>query len=121
MPADADEHAGKARLGRLGEIDDLGNVRQVVAAKGDDVGLPALDRAEIGALVLDLQVEQPHRVAGLPRRRGDELEADRLEPQEYLRIGQRAGMDAEQPHQNSPPFAVPRPARRQPGEHRSLL
>ena len=102
MPADADEHAGKARLGGLGEIDDFGNVRQVVAAEGDGVGLPALDRAEIGALVLDLEIEQAHRMAGLPRRRGDELEADRLEPQEYLRIGHRAGMDAEQPHQNSP-------------------
>ena len=63
-------------------------------------------RAEIGALVFDLQVEQPHRVPGLPRRRGDQFEADRLEPQKNLRIGQRAGMDAEQPHQSSPPLAL---------------
>ena len=105
VPTDADEDAGKARLGRLGEIDDLGDVRQIVATKGDDVRLPALDRAEIGALVFDLEVEQPNRMAGLPRRGGDQFEADRFEPQKNLRIGQRAGMDAEQPHRDPPPLA----------------
>jgi hypothetical protein len=91
VSTDADEDAGKARLGCFGEIDDLGDVREVVATKGDDVRLPAPDRAEIGALVLNLQVEQPNRVSGLTRRGGDKFEADRLELEENLRVGQRAG------------------------------
>ena len=98
MPPDADEDAGEPRLGRLGEIDDLGDVRQIVAAKGDDIGLPAHDRAEIGAPAFDLQVDQPNRVPGLPRRRGYQFEADWLQPEKNLRVGQRARMDAEQPH-----------------------
>src|SRR5271170_101723 len=101
MPADANKDAGEARLRRLGQIDNLGDVRQVVAAEGDDIRLPALDRTKIGALVVDLEVEQPNRVAGLPRRRGDQFEADWLEPQKNLRVGQWAGMDAEQPHRYS--------------------
>ena len=78
VAADADEDARETCLGRLGELDDLGDVRQIVAAKGDDIRLPALDRAEISAPVLDLQVEQPNRVSSLPRRRRDQFEADRL-------------------------------------------
>ena len=47
VPADADEHAGKARLRRLGQVDDLGHVCQIVAGKRHDIGPPALDRPEI--------------------------------------------------------------------------
>ena len=52
-------------------------------------------------MILDLQVDQPDRMPGAPRRLGYEFETERLEPQEYPRIEQRAGMDAEKPHQNS--------------------
>ena len=110
VPADADKNLGEARLGRLGEIDELGHVRQVIAAKRDDIRAPARQRAEIGALAFDLKVEQAHRVAGLPRRRGDEFEPDRFEPQKDLRIGQWAGMDAEHPHCSFPSIRHARPA-----------
>ncbi len=106
MAADADEHIREARFGRPGEIDDLGHVRQIVAAKGDHIGPPACQRAEIGALAFDLQVEEPHRMSGLARRTGDDFETDRLEPQKNLRIGKRAGMDAEHAHTKILPFAV---------------
>jgi len=29
-------------------------------------------------MVLNLQIDQPHRVAGVPRRRGDQFEPERL-------------------------------------------
>jgi uncharacterized protein (DUF169 family) len=57
-------------------------------------------------MVLYLQVDQPDVVPGLPRRLGDELEAERLEAQEDLGIEERAGVDAEKPHEILllPPF-----------------
>ena len=84
VPADADKGLRQPRLGRLGEIDDLRNVGEVVAGKSDDIGPPAVEQPEIGGMVLDLQVDQPDRVAGAPRRLRDELEPERLEPQKDL-------------------------------------
>src|SRR5580693_6275435 len=49
-------------------------------------------------MILNLQVDQPGRVAGAPRCLGDQLKAERLKPKEYLRIEERAGMDTEKPH-----------------------
>ena len=101
VPANADEGPRQACLRRLGKIDDLRDVREVVAGKSDDIRPPAVEQSEIGGVVLDLQVDQPDRMPGAPRRLGDEFETERLEPQEYPRIEQRAGMDAEKPHENS--------------------
>ena len=101
VPADADKRRRQPSLRRLRQIDDLRNVGEVVAGKGDDVRPPAVEQSEKGGVVLDLQVDQPDRVPGAPRRLGDQLEAERLEPQEYLRIEQRAGMDAEESHEVS--------------------
>ena len=102
-PPTADEHIRKARLRRLGEIDDLGHVRQVIAGKGDDIRPPALDEAEIGAMVLDLQIDQPHLVTRLPHRRRHQFEPQGFEPQKNLRIEERARMDGEKPHGNFSP------------------
>src|SRR3546814_17144236 len=45
VPADEDEAAGEAPLRRLGEVDDLRHVREVVAGEGDRLR-PALSSAE---------------------------------------------------------------------------
>jgi len=37
-------------------------------------------------MTLDLQIDQPGRVAGTPRCLSDQLKAERLEPQEYFLI-----------------------------------
>src|SRR5437588_12957886 len=42
VAADANEDSREPRLGRLGEIDDLGHVRQIIARNRDDLGPPAL-------------------------------------------------------------------------------
>ena len=81
VPADADEDLGKTGPRGLCEIDDLRNVGEVVAREGDDIGPPATQQAKISAMVLDLQIDQPRLVPGAPRRLGDELEPERLEPQ----------------------------------------
>ena len=100
MPADANKDFRKPRLGRLGEIDDLGHVRQVIARKRDDFGPPALQQAEIRAMVLDLQIDELDLVPGAAQRLRDELEPERLEPQKDLCVHQRSGMDTEDPHDN---------------------
>jgi hypothetical protein len=79
MPADADEHLRKTDLRRLGEIDDFGDVRQIVAGEGDDVRPPALDHSEIGALVLDLEIDKLDLMPRPPCRLGDEFKADRCD------------------------------------------
>ena len=100
MPADTDGNLGKARLRRLGEVDDLRHVCQIVAGEGDDLRPPVADQAEIGAMILDLQIDEPDRMAGPARRLGDEFEAERFEPQKYLGVEERAGMHAENPHRH---------------------
>jgi hypothetical protein len=82
----------------LGEIDDLGHVRQVVARKRDDFGPPAPQQAKIGPAILHLQIDKPDLVPGAPHRLRDELEPQRLEPQENPGIEQRTGVDTENPH-----------------------
>src|SRR5438445_13671339 len=96
-----DKGLRQARLRRLRKVDDLRNVGEVVARKSDDIRPPALEQSEKGGMVLDLQVDQLNRMPGLPRRLRDQLEAERLEPQEYLRVEERARMYAEKPHEIS--------------------
>ena len=80
MPANADECPRIACLCRLREIDDLRNVRQVVAGKRDDVRPPIPQQAKIGAVLLDLQIDKPDLVPSPARRLRDEFEPERLEP-----------------------------------------
>ena len=101
VPADADKGLRQAGFCRFREIDDLRDVREVVAGKSDDIWPPALEQSQIGGVVLDLQVDQPDRVSGAARGLGNKLETQRLEPQKYPGIEERTGMDAEKPHENS--------------------
>src|SRR5205814_4533029 len=102
MPADADEHLWETGLRHLGKIDDLGDMRQVIAGEGDDVRPPAFEHPEVGAAVFDLQINQLNLVSRLPRRLGDEFKADRLEPQKELRVKKHPGKDTQKPHGNPP-------------------
>ena len=49
-------------------------------------------------MALDLQIDQPHLVPRPPQLGGDQLDPQRLQPQEDLRVHQRAGMDGENFH-----------------------
>ena len=117
VTADADEAVRKPGLRRLGEVDDLGHVRQVVAAKRHEIGAPRIEQAEIGAMILDLQIDQPDLVACLFGRLGDELEPIGSRPQKDLGIMEHAGIDAEQSHAS--PLPPPLSGRRdsQPRRH----
>ena len=71
VAADEDEAARQQRLGGPGEVDDLGHVGQVVAAKAHRVRPPLVSVAEVIPWRLDLEVDEPHVVArpAAPRRR----------------------------------------------------
>src|SRR5262249_22462254 len=73
-------------------------IGEVVEGERHRVGPPAVERAEVIALRLDLQVEHAHLVSGLPRRRGDQLEPERLQPEVHLRVHETAGGNSGQPH-----------------------
>jgi len=62
----------------------------------------SVEQPEIRWVVLDLQIDQPNRMTDASCSLSDELEAERLEPQEYFGIEQRAGMYAEKPHGTAP-------------------
>ena len=85
------EAIGLSGLDRLGEIDDLGNVGEVVAGEGDDVRPPLRDEAMIRRVALHLQIDQPHIVTRAARRFRNELKAERLEFGERLGVKQRTG------------------------------
>jgi hypothetical protein len=77
----ADEHECRAplRLGVLGEIDHLGHVGEVVHGEADGLRGERLDLAPVVRVLEDLQIEEPHVVAGGPHGRGHALEAERLQ------------------------------------------
>ncbi len=79
----------------LREVNDFGDVREIVERKSDRVGLPIVERAEVIAVTENLQIEYPNVMAGAPGRFRDEFESQRFEPEVNLRIHQRAGMDKE--------------------------
>ena len=107
MPADADKRPRRAHFCRFSDIDDLGDIRQVITGERDHRRLPALQQAKIGAVILDLQIDEPDVVPGTSRRLCDELEPQRFEPQEDLCVEQWPGMDTEKTHRT--PSRKPKP------------
>src|SRR5262249_20372304 len=83
---------GQALAGGAREIDDLGHVRQVVAGEHDGLRPPPVEQAKVVLVGLALQVEQAHVVPGGPSGGGHQLEPERLEAQEDLRVHQPARM-----------------------------
>ena len=98
VAADANKNLCPARFCRFREVDDFRHVRQVVAGERNDIWPPALQQAIIGTMILNLQIDDLDFVPGSPHRLRDEFESQRLEPQEHLRVEQRAGMDTEKAH-----------------------
>ena len=90
--------SGKTAAACLGQIDHLGYVGQIIARDGDRVGTPFVELPAIVFGRLDLQVQEPHVVPRPARGRGDQLDAQRLQPQEDLGVHERAGMNGEDLH-----------------------
>jgi hypothetical protein len=98
VAAGEDEAAGPALARRLGEVQDLGDIGEIVEGEGHRIGLPAVEQAEVVRLGLDLQVDQLDLVTGAPSRRCHELEPERLEAEIDLRVHQTPGMNGQKPH-----------------------
>src|SRR5215467_5804382 len=113
VATDEDERVGPPRAGQLGQVDHLGDVREIVAGEGDDVGLPVVDEPEIIVVRGRLQVDQTRLVAGASDGRRDQLEPERLETEKDLRVHQGAGVNREDSHGSglqSTPIVTPRPS-----------
>ena len=93
MAADADESARQSAFRSLRQIDDFRHIGEVVARKGDEVRLPFGEHAVVVGMSLDLQIEEPDGVLGAAGRFRHELETQRLEPKEDIRVEQWARMN----------------------------
>ena len=88
----------RAHFCRLSEIDDFRDVRQVITEERDNLRLPALQQAKIGAVILDLQIDEQDVVSSTSRRLRNELEPQRFEPQKNLCVEQWRRMNTEKTH-----------------------
>ena len=100
MAADADESARQRAFGGLREVDDLRHIGEVVAGKSDEIRLPFGEHAVVIGVSLDLQIHEPDGVLGAPGRLRHELEAQRLEPKEDIRVEEWARMNEQSLHGN---------------------
>ena len=92
MPAGEDEAILHQALHVLGEIDHLGHVGEIVEREADRIGAEALELGEQIAMLENLQVDNPHVVAGRARRRRHPLHSERFEPQINLAVHKRTRM-----------------------------
>ena len=102
MTAGKDEALGPASFRLLGQVEDLGHIGQIVERKADGLRLEALDLPPVVLMLENLEIQEPHIVAGRAHRRGDALQAEGLEPQIDLRVHERAGMDEQYSHLGGP-------------------
>src|SRR5262249_18094243 len=103
----ADDDGGVRQAGacHLGEVEDLRDVREVVAREDDRVWPPPVEQTEVVRVCLGLEIDEPDVVAGAPGGRRNELESEGLETQEDLRVHQPAGMNREHAHPVGTPEA----------------
>ena len=96
----ADEHVrpGQELLGGARQLDHFGRVGEVIEREADRIGSESPQRFLVVAVPEDLQVEEPHLVAGGADRLGDALQPERLEAEIDLRVHERARMDEEDSH-----------------------
>jgi hypothetical protein len=104
VSADKHKDIRPPSLGLLGQVDDLRDVGEVIAGKRDHVGPPVVDRPQVTALALDLEIEQPDLMPGLTRRLRNQLQTERLQAEKDLGVQERAGMHGEQSHFAFPPL-----------------
>jgi len=98
VAADQYEAFGQQAFRQFRQIDDLGQIGEIISRERDDVRSPCRHRAGEARGRVGLQVHQPDFVAALARTSRHQLEPQRLEPEKHLRIHQRAGMDREELH-----------------------
>src|SRR6516225_5512552 len=98
MAADANEGVRQEVACCSCQINNFGNVGEVIATEGDYIWTPALNRAEIVPVRFALQIDQAHRVPGAFRCCGHKLEPERLQPKVDLRIHQTTGMNRQEFH-----------------------
>ena len=96
------EAPGVPRTGQLRQIDDLGNIRQVVARECHHVRLPVIDEPEVVLVRGRLQIDEPGLVARPADGGRDQLEPEGLEAQEDLRVHQGTGVDGQDSHGSAP-------------------
>jgi hypothetical protein len=90
VAADADESARQSAFRSLRQIHDLRHISEVVAGKRNEVRLPFGEHAMVVGVALDLQIDEPDGVLGAARRFRHQLETQRLEPKEDIRVEQWA-------------------------------
>ena len=98
MAAHQHPAVGQDVLRLAGEVDDLGDVGQVVEREADHLGPPGAERPAIVAVPPDLEVEQPDLVARRRERRSDPLDPERLEPEIDLGEEERARVHEKDAH-----------------------
>ena len=79
VTADHDPRPRQNLFREFGEIEDFRNVRQIIAGKPDDVRLPGFDQANVSRVILGLQVDDPHVMAGFSHGLGHQLQTKWLE------------------------------------------
>jgi hypothetical protein len=98
MSTNTDECLRQQGTRSASEINDFGNVREVINGKRDNVRLPALDQAEKILLRLALQIDETNRVTAMPRGSSNKFEAERFETKIDLRVHQAGGMNGQEFH-----------------------
>ena len=106
MAADHDEAVGRAPPRLLGEVDDLGDIGEIVEREADGLRLELGELAAVVVVAEDLQIEEAHVVARGPHGGGHPLEPERLEAQVELRVHQRAWMNEQ--HSHTGEYTAPR-------------
>src|SRR6516225_3898345 len=98
MAANANKGVRQKIVRRSRQINNFGNVCEIIAAERDYLGTPRLNRAEKIPVRFALQIYQLYRVPGAFRCGGHKLEPERLQPEINLRIHQTTRMDCEHFH-----------------------
>src|SRR5882762_3089385 len=108
MTAREQEAAGQSPAGGDGQVDHFRHVGEVVDREPDGIRPEGLQLAPVVSMRENLEIEHSYVVPGLPDRRRDALQAERLEPQVDLRVHESAGMDEQDAHGSMTSAAVAR-------------
>ena len=73
MATDEHEAVGEECLGGFGQIDNFRHVGEVVTRKGDNIGLPGSQPAEVVCMGVHLQIKETYLVAALLHSCGHQL------------------------------------------------
>src|SRR5579872_3757696 len=102
MPADKNERLRKNLFRNFRQVDDFGNVCEIVSGETDRFGPKSLQLCPKVAMRKDLQIEHPDLMPGAPDGRCHALHSERLETQINLAVHQGAGMNQKNFHQLLP-------------------